>query len=251
TLCKKADIVFLALHGENGENGRLQAALDLYGIKYTGSGYIESAMAMHKSIAKIQMLAGGVNVPDGFVLKKGEAVRIPGFPCIVKPNSGGSSIGVSIANDEAEYSKALKAAFEWEDTVLVEDYIKGREFSVCVIDHKALPVIEIAPLQGFYDYKNKYKAGSAIETCPAEITKEQTENMQEQAEKAAKALKLNTYSRMDFIMREDGKCYCLEANTLPGMTPTSLIPQEARAVGINFEDLCEKIINISLKKYEG
>ncbi len=100
TLCRKADIVFLALHGENGEDGRLQAALDLYGIKYTGSGYIESAMAMHKSVAKIQMLACGVNVPDGFVLKKGEAVRIPEFPCIVKPNSGGSSIGVSIANDE-------------------------------------------------------------------------------------------------------------------------------------------------------
>jgi D-alanine-D-alanine ligase len=250
-ICQRADIVFMALHGENGENGKIQAAFDLFGIRYTGSDYLSSAIAMNKELAKKVLAAGGVPVPRGFSVKKGEQTgKKPGFPCVVKPCCGGSSIGVSIVNDQEAYEKALAEAFLWEDEVVVEQYIQGREFSVCVIDGKALPVIEIQPISGFYDYKNKYQAGSTIETCPAKLNKAQTEKMQKLAEQAAEAIGLDTYSRMDFLMDEDDRMYCLEANTLPGMTPTSLIPQEAAALGISYNELCEQLIQISLKKME-
>lgn len=253
-ICRKADIVFLALHGENGENGKVQAAFDLYGIKYTGTGYLSSALAMDKGLSKRLFMANGIPTPTGISMKKEdcqwdfEAAGLT-LPCVVKPCCGGSSIGVSIVRTKEEYQKALEEAFRWEQEIVVEDYIKGREFSVAVIDFKALPVIEIAPLEGFYNYKNKYAAGSAVETCPAELPADITADMQRCAEDVAKALGLDTYSRMDFLLDESNHFYCLEANTLPGMTPTSLIPQEAQAVGISFEQLCEKIIQISLKKY--
>ena len=172
------------------------------------------------------------------------------FPVVVKTCCGGSSVGVYIVNDQAEYEQALKDAYSYENEVVVEEYIKGREFSVAVVDGKAYPIIEIAPLQGFYDYKNKYKAGSAVETCPAELPEEITEQMQHYAERVAEVLGLNTYSRSDFLLNKNNEIYCLEANTLPGMTPTSLLPQEAGVLGINFNQLCEKLIEISLKKYE-
>ena len=151
---------------------------------------------------------------------------------------------------EEEYNQALEEAFQWEEEVVIEDYVEGREFSVGVIDFKALPVIEIAPIEGFYDYKNKYAAGSAVETCPAELPENVAREMQHYAEEVAKVLGLDTYSRMDFLLNKDNQMYCLEANTLPGMTPTSLLPQEAQAVGVNFEQLCEQLIEISLKKYQ-
>lgn len=251
TLCRMADIVFMALHGENGENGKIQAAFDLFGIRYTGSDYLSSAIAMNKELAKKVLAAGGVPVPRGFSVKKGvETKKQPGFPCVVKPCCGGSSIGVSIVNNQKEYEQALREAFLWEDEVVVEQYIQGREFSICVIDGKALPIIEIAPISGFYDYKNKYQAGSTIETCPAELPQIQTKEMQGYAELAAQVIGLDTYSRMDFLMDDDGRMYCLEANTLPGMTPTSLIPQEAAAIGIGYNELCEQLIQISLQKME-
>lgn len=250
-LCRMADIVFMALHGENGENGKIQAVFDLYGIRYTGSDYLSSAIAMNKDLAKKIFAAGGVPVPRGFSVKKGEeALSLPDFPCVVKPCCGGSSIGVSIVRDKNAYEAALQEAFRWEDAVVVEQYIEGREFSVAVLDGKALPVIEMAPINGFYDYKNKYQAGSTIETCPAHLTDGQTKKLQEYAELAAKVIGLDTYSRMDFLMDDEGRFFCLEANTLPGMTPTSLIPQEAAAVGISYGELCEQIIEISLKKTE-
>lgn len=249
TLCQMADIVFMALHGENGENGKIQAAFDLFGIRYTGSDYLSSAIAMNKELAKKVLAAGGVPVPRGFSVKKGvQTSKQPGFPCVVKPCCGGSSIGVSIVNDQKEYEQALAEAFRWEDEVVVEQYIQGREFSICVIDGKALPIIEIAPISGFYDYKNKYQAGSTVETCPAELPEIQTKEMQGYAELAARVIGLDTYSRMDFLMDDDGRMYCLEANTLPGMTPTSLIPQEAAAIGIGYNELCEQLIQISLEK---
>ncbi len=250
-LCRLADIVFMALHGENGENGKLQATFDLFGIRYTGSDYLSSAIAMNKGMAKKLMAAAGVPVADGFSVKKGEkCTAMPQFPCVVKPCCGGSSIGVSIAHDRDEYEAALTEGFAWEDELVVEQYIKGREFSVCVIAGEALPIIEIAPINGWYDYKNKYQAGSTIETCPAHLSKELTEKMQKYAVEAAAAIGLDTYSRLDFLMQDDGSMYCLEANTLPGMTPTSLIPQEAAAKGIGYEQLCEQLIEISLKKRE-
>lgn len=254
-LCRQADIVFMALHGENGENGKIQAAFDLYGIKYTGTGYLSSAMAMDKGLSKAMFQANGIPTPNGISMKKTERVDAFSetgltFPCVVKPCCGGSSIGVSIVSTQEEYQKALDEAFRWENEILIEDFVQGREFSVGVIDFKALPIIEIAPVEGFYDYKNKYKAGSTVETCPAQLSREITEKMQHYAEEVSRVLGLNTYSRMDFLLNDKNEMFCLEANTLPGMTPTSLLPQEAQAIGVDFEALCEQLIQISLKKYE-
>ena len=254
-LCRMADIVFMALHGENGENGKIQAAFDLFGIRYTGTGYLGSALAMNKGMAKQLFLENGIPTPRGTSLKRGEdAAKIETcgihFPCVVKPCSGGSSIGVSIVHDKAEYEQALKEAFRWENELVSEEYVKGREFSVGVIDFQALPIIEIAPVEGFYDYKNKYKAGSTVETCPAELSEQITKEMQGYAEKVAEVLGLNTYSRTDFLLDEEGRIFCLEANTLPGMTPTSLLPQEAKVTGVDFNQLCEKLIESSMRKYK-
>lgn len=247
-LCQEADVVFMALHGGDGENGKIQAYFDLMGITYTGTDYVSSALSMDKGITKEMFMANGVPTPKAFRLKKGETGRKPVFPCVVKATCGGSSVGVSIARDEAEYEQALEEGFKYDPEVIVEQYIKGREFSVGVIAGEALPVIEIAPKVGFYDYKNKYQAGSTVETCPAQISGEKTREMQQIAEKVFQVLRLRNYARMDFLMEEGSeKLYCLEANTLPGMTPTSLLPQEAAAVGMSFEQLCEKIIEISMK----
>ena len=253
-LCDQSDIVFLGLHGANGEDGKVQAVFDLMGIKYTGTGYLSSALAMDKGITKQMFLMNHVPTPRGTTMEKKtytSDLKELGmeFPVVVKTCCGGSSVGVYIVNDQAEYEKALKAAFSYEDEVVIEEYIKGREFSVAVVDGKAYPVIEIAPLEGFYDYKNKYQAGSTIETCPAELSPELTAIMQKYAELGAKALSLEAYCRLDFIMKENGEMYCLEANTLPGMTPTSLIPQEAQVLGMDYPSLCEELIRVSLKKY--
>ncbi len=254
-ICKKADIVFLALHGANGEDGKIQAVFDLLGIRYTGTGALGSGMAMDKGITKQIFVSGSIPMPKGVILWREESFGKPedygmGFPVVVKPCCGGSSVGVSIARDPKAYERALKEAFDWEDKVVVEDYIQGREFSVGVIDGEALPVIEIAPLKGFYDYRNKYEPGLTVETCPADLPAEKAEEMQEYARRGHRLLALEAYSRLDFMMRGDGRIYCLEANTLPGMTPTSLLPQEASAAGMNFPELCEKLIRVSMKKYE-
>ena len=246
-ICQSADAVFMALHGANGEDGKIQACFELMGIPYTGTDFVSAAMAMDKGITKDIFKAYGIPTPAGIRLRKGgqESEKVP-FPCIVKACCGGSSVGVCIARNEEEYRAAKEEAFRYDNEVVVEQYITGREFSVGVMDGKALPVIEIAPKQGFYDYKNKYQAGSAVETCPAEITPEQTARMQQIAEQVFAALRLKNYARMDFMMEADGSMYCLEANTLPGMTPTSLLPQEAAAVGISFEQLCERILSNAL-----
>lgn len=249
-LCQSADAVFMALHGANGEDGKIQACFELLGIPYTGTDFVSSAMAMDKGISKDIFAAHGIPTPTGFRMRRGErqtAKEGVGFPCIVKTCCGGSSVGVCIAREEAEYERALEEAFRYGDEVIVEQYIEGREFSVGVMDGKALPVIEIAPRQGFYDYKNKYQAGSTVETCPAALEPEKAERMQRIAEQVFAALRMKSYARMDFMMSRAGEIYCLEANTLPGMTATSLLPQEAQAVGMSFEDLCEKILSYAVK----
>ncbi len=251
-ICKQADIAFMGLHGANGEDGKVQAALDLYGVKYTGTGYLGSALAMDKGMTRQLAIPAGVPMAEGFTLHRKEERKLPafGFPCIVKPCCGGSSVGVSIAKNEADYQKALEEAFSYEERVVVEAFVKGREFSVGVVDGEAYPVIEIAPKEGFYDYKNKYQAGSTVETCPADLPDEIREKMQKAAVLFTQVLQLDTYSRMDFMLDAEGEIYCLEGNTLPGMTPTSLLPQEAAALGISYEALCEKLIEVSLRKYE-
>ena len=174
-LCEKCDIVFLGLHGANGEDGKVQATFDLLGIRYTGTGYLSSAMAMDKRITKEVFLMNHVPTPGGFTmtrdnLEKDIAKHGLEFPVVVKTSCGGSSVGVYIVNDQKEYEEALTDACQYGADIVVEEYIKGREFSVAVVDDKAYPIIEIAPIQGFYDYKNKYQAGSTVETCPAEIS---------------------------------------------------------------------------------
>ena len=253
SICRKADICFLALHGGDGENGRLQAAFDLMGVKYTGSGYLASANAMNKSVTKSIFVYSGVPTPKGVCYHLQdwnddvcEAHDI--FPCVVKPCSGGSSVGVSIVENKNEFKKAMTEAFKYETDVLVEEYIKGREFSVGVLDGTALPIIEIIPKSGFYDYINKYQSGRTEEVCPAELDEKITARMQCEAEKAYDALGLEGYGRIDFLLKEDGSMYALEANTLPGMTNASLIPQEAAAIGISYEELCDKIVEVSLNK---
>ena len=247
SLCKSADAVFMALHGANGEDGKIQACFELMGITYTGTDFVSSAIAMDKGITKDIFRAYGIPTPAGLRLKKGERERekVP-YPCIVKACCGGSSVGVSIARNEGEYENAKEEAFLYDNEVIVEQYIEGREFSVGVMDGKALPVIEIAPKQGFYDYKNKYQAGSTVETCPARLSREETEKIQRLAELAYEALRMKSYARMDFMKNDQGEFFCLEANTLPGMTPTSLLPQEAAAVGMSFEELCEKILQYAV-----
>lgn len=242
-ICKSADAVFMALHGANGEDGKIQACFELMGIPYTGTDFVSSAISMDKGITKDIFKAWNIPTPKGIRLKKGEAEseRVP-FPCIVKACCGGSSVGVCIARTEEKYDAAKAEAFKYDNEVIVEQYIEGREFSVGVMNGKALPIIEIAPKTGFYDYKNKYQAGSTVETCPADLPEDKTKEMQAVAERVFQALRLKSYARMDFMMNGNGDIFCLEANTLPGMTPTSLLPQEAAAIGMSFEELCEEIL---------
>lgn len=248
-ICRAADIVFMGLHGDCGENGKIQATFDLFGIKYTGTDSLSSALAMDKAITKQMFKMYDVSTPESHLLLGKDDPYTPEYPCVVKICNGGSSVGVYMVKDANEYSKALEEAFSYEGRVLVEKYIKGREFTDGVFEGEALPIVEIAPKEGFYDYKNKYQAGYTVETCPAKISAELTKKIQKEAVKAFNALGIKTYARMDFMVDEDENIYCLEANTLPGMTPTSLVPQEAAAVGKSFAQLCEWIIEVSLKKY--
>ena len=252
-ICRAADITFLGLHGGEGEDGTIQAALSLHGIRYTGSDMLGAAIAMHKGVTKGVFLNSGVPTPGSKLFKRdflseGYLSSWNIFPCVVKPCSAGSSVGVQIVEDREQFTAAMEESFRYDDDVLVEEYIKGREFSVGVLGGKALPVIEIIPKTGWYDYKNKYQAGATVEICPAELDADVTAAMQREAEHAFEVLRLKAYGRVDFLLDKGNNFYCLEANTLPGMTPMSLLPQEAKAAGIEYPDLCEKIIELSLKK---
>ncbi len=254
-ICRLADVVFMALHGDVGENGKLQATFDILGIKYTGPNYLGSALAMDKGITKQIFKMANVPTPLGTSLKKsqkGTPLTDLGLklPVVVKPCSGGSSIGVYIVNTEEEYDAAIEKSFSYEDEVVIEPYIKGREFACGIIDGKALPVIEIIPKTGFFDYANKYQADATEEICPANIPDEVAERMQRATAQAFKALKLDVYSRADFLWDENNDIYCLEMNTLPGMTAASLLPKEAKAAGIEYGELCELIIQKSLARYQ-
>lgn len=249
-ICTEADITFLALHGGEGENGQLQASLDLLGIKYTGTGYLGSALAMNKGLTKSVFVQNKINTPAGEIFKSLEDAKSWSiFPCVVKPCSGGSSVGIAKAENEEEYILAVKDAFRYENEIVVEQFVKGREFSVGILGGKALPPIEIIPKSGFYDYAAKYQAGATDEICPADIDEQTDKKLRESAVAAYNSLHLDSYARVDFLVDENGEPFCLEANTLPGMTPTSLLPQEAAVEGMNYADLCEKIIEISLDKY--
>ncbi|WFR57959.1 ATP-grasp domain-containing protein [Anaerocolumna sp. AGMB13025] len=317
-LCRLADVVFIALHGSMGENGQIQATFDNFDIKYTGTGYIGSLLAMDKDLTKKLLVQAGIptadwilyditdkcfeksskydtiingnkiitdttsnacnHIIDSLVYSPMDDNQVAdsiitesqitdsqiavtdlalrdyskitgkiGFPCVIKPLSCGSSIGVSIVNNTEELEKALHYAAAYEKTVLVEKMIRGREFSVGILDKEALPVIEIIPIQGFYDYKNKYQGGLTKEVCPADLSPELTAKLQNLALGVHKTLRLGDYSRIDFILDESGEFICLEANTLPGMTPTSLIPQEAKSKGISYNELVCTIARLPFK----
>ncbi len=255
-LLEDVDLVFLALHGKYAEDGRMQSLLEMKGIRYTGSGILASAMGMDKNISKILFENAGVKTAKWFVVDSSsingnvinEKIKKEfGFPCIIKPNDQGSTVGLTLLKAPGETEHAIKLALQFSSKALIEEYIPGRELTVAVLDNKALPVLEIIPQTGLYDYHAKYTKGMSEYIVPAEIPDQVFKNIQLLAQKAFNVLGCKDYARVDFRLNDKNETYCLEVNTLPGMTSTSLVPKMAKAVGISFEELIEKIIQLSLR----
>ena len=253
-VCALADLVFLGLHGECGEDGRIQATLDLLGIPYTGSGYLASAMAMDKAVSKRMMDAFGIlNAPWQELTYGPEdvdrLVEELSVPCALKVVNGGSSLGVYLPDTREQLRAGLTDLLRFGNHAVVEKKIRGREITVAVLGDRYLPAVEIIPDDRFdyFDYEAKYQPGASKELCPAPITEEQWQMMGEAALKLHRAMGLSVYSRTDFLLDEQGQAWCLEVNTLPGMTPASLVPKEAAAAGIDYDELCEWIAVESLK----
>lgn len=251
-VCAMADVVFLAMHGANGEDGRIQAALDLVGVPYTGSGYLGSAMAMDKAVTKRMMDSLGIRTAPWVDVHytKDDIPRLTQelmVPCAVKMVNGGSSIGMALPDTREELEKALYDLLPYGGHVVVEKKIKGREIQIAVLGDTYLPAVEIIPNGEYFDYVCKYQKGGAEEICPAPISDEEWRQVGEMALKLHQGLGLAVYSRSDFLLDAEGKAWCLEINTLPGMTPTSLVPQEAAQVGLSYADLCEKIVLDSIE----
>jgi len=250
----QAEVAFLALHGGKGEDGTIQSLLDLAGIPYTGSGLLASALAMHKPTAKLLFQGAGIKTPPWFSLQEGEvgvAERIKtrfGFPCVVKPASQGSTVGTSIVREEGKLRGALNFAQRFGKETLIEEYIPGKELTVGILGREPLPVVEVIPQGGFYDYRHKYTEGQSRYVVPAQIPSQVTKRTKELALQAFELLRCAGYGRVDFRYGDDGELYCLEVNTLPGLTPTSLVPMAAQAAGIGFDQLVESIIKLALKK---
>lgn len=251
-LCYASDIVFPALHGGMGEDGRLQAFLELHGIMHTGATYLPCALAMHKGMSKALLASHGIPVPRGITATPdtpvSDIVKAVRYPCVIKPMCGGSSVGISFAQNDDELKKALSSAFVHDREAIIEEKLVGRELTVGILMGKALPAVEIKPKQGFYDYKNKYIKGLTEEICPAPLTESEASLLSDTALGAARALGIDAYCRVDMILTDDGIPCCLEVNTLPGMTETSLLPQEAAALGTDFDELCEQIIDEALMR---
>ena len=245
------DLVFVALHGGAGEDGRLQALLDLRGLPYTASGVIGSACAMDKDIAKRLMRQAGVPTPEWLMapVDANTVALTLGWPVVVKASKQGSTVGLSIVHSPAELPKAIALAFQHDDEVLVEQFIPGRELTVGILDGKPLAVGEIILTRSeIFDYEAKYQPGGAIEVFPAEIGKAETAKIQLLGATVAQALKLRDYCRIDFRRDANGGLWCLEANTLPGMTAMSLLPQSAAVSGLSFPALCQRICDIALNR---
>jgi len=246
---READVVLLALHGGAGEDGRIQALLDLAGVPYTGSKHIASAVAMDKDMSKRLFRSAGVPTADWLMSPAtGEDVeRQLGWPVVVKPNKQGSTIGLSVVRDAAGFDAALQGAHRYDDEVIIERFIGGRELTVGILDGKALPVGEIVLPAEVFDYQAKYQVGGAREVFPAAIPEALAQRLQDLALRVHAVLKLGTYSRVDFRLDGEGQPVCLEANSLPGMTATSLLPQAALAAGISFPELLDRICKGALE----
>jgi D-alanine-D-alanine ligase len=255
------ELVFLALHGKFGEDGKIQTLLELRGIKYTGSGVISSAVAMDKDVSKSLFRYSGIETPDWITLEKknytdledtyDKIINLIGYPFVIKPNDEGSTVGLTILKNKGnirELNTALKSGFEYSDKLIIEKYIKGRELTVPIIGEEAFPLLEIIPKDGFYDYEHKYQNCMSDYECPAGVSKGIKMEAERLALKAHNSLGCSVYSRVDFILSEDEKLYCLEVNTLPGMTSLSLVPKSAKSRGIEFPELIELIIDLSLKE---
>jgi D-alanine-D-alanine ligase len=242
-----SDVLFLALHGGAGEGGTLQAILDVIGVPYTGSGQLASALAMDKDLSKRLFRAAGVPVPAWFMAPVApEDVKTGlGWPVIVKPSKQGSSVGLTLVRKAQDLAAALQLAARFDDEVMVEQFIPGRELTVGVLGDVPLPVGEIVPKHELFDYESKYTPGMSEETFPAKIATRLARQLQEYAVMAHRTLKLGGYSRIDFRVSPDDDIFCLEANSLPGMTRTSLFPQAGQAAGIAFPELCERICKLA------
>ena len=252
-LCALADIVFLGLHGQDGEDGRVQATFDLLGIRYTGGGYLASGLAMDKSMTKRIMDSAGIPTAPWRDIPSYTEADIPALveelevPCAVKVVNGGSSIGVALPDTKEELEAALREMLRYGSHIIVEKKIHGRELTVGVLGDRALPAVEIVPAIKEFDYTAKYQTGGAREICPAPITPEQQEEMGALALKLHRTLGLEVYSRTDFILDKEGRPWCLEVNSLPGMTAASLVPKEAAAIGMSYNQLCEEIVQQSYR----
>ncbi len=252
-ICKQSDLVFIVLHGANGENGKVQATFDLLGIDYTGCNHFSSALSSNKYIAKQILRNAGIPVPKDYIVEKHQRNTDPltygiEYPVIVKPNNGGIGLGITVANDRKAYLKALKEAFKWDKEAIIEEYVGGREFAVSTLDGKALPVLELLPLQS--ENGGVTFEGETRKQCPAQISKELEKALKEAAEAAARSLGLKQYSKSDFIVRDDDTFVCLECDSLPHLSPDSHLVTEVEQTKMSFDDFCEKVIEISLiRKY--
>jgi len=245
-----SDLVFIALHGGSGEDGTVQAVLDMVGVPYTGSGVLASALSMNKDRAKALFKEAGVQTAP-HILIRGSQIELNStverilsefeLPVVVKPNDQGSSVGFSFVDEPAGLEPALELALKYSDDVVIEKYIPGREITVAVLGDTALPVVEIVPQGGFYDYKRKYTKGTTEYIVPAPLEKDVEEKVKDAGLRAFHALSCRDYARVDFRLTDSGELYCLEVNTLPGMTELSLVPMAAREAGIEFDELVERI----------
>ncbi|HWV57637.1 MAG TPA: D-alanine--D-alanine ligase [Longimicrobiales bacterium] len=245
------DVMFLALHGGAGEDGTLQSLLELMEIPYTGSGPLASAIAMDKDISKRLFRDAGVPTPDWLMapVEVAQVTERLGYPVVVKPSKQGSTVGLTVVRDPADVDAAVELASRFDDEVMLERFVPGRELTVGILDQTPLPVGEIIVASDIFDYESKYQPGMADEIFPADLPPETAEEVQALALKVHRALKMRGFSRIDFRMRGDGSCWCLEANTLPGLTANSLLPKAARAAGISFPDLCDRIARLAVEEH--
>lgn len=255
TMFDDVDVAFIALHGRWGEDGTVQSLLEMRGIKYTGSKVLASALAIDKRMTKIMFQHYDVDTPKWFVVNKNEndfhlikekIKKFFGYPCIIKPNDQGSTVGLTLCRGDVEVEKAVKLALQFSDVALVEEYISGRELTVAIIGQQVLPVLEIKPKSGLYDYESKYTSGKSEYEVPAAIPPKVAEHLQHQALLAFNSVCCESYARVDFRLTKDYKTYCLEVNTLPGMTSLSLVPKMAKAAGITFEELIDRLIKYTI-----
>ncbi len=254
-LAQNVDVVFIALHGVPGEDGTIQGMLELAGLPYTGSGLLASAVAMDKAMSKKLFQNSGIPTPAWILTRSGDGRLMDqinatiGFPLVAKPPDQGSTVGLSIVERPQDLQSALDMARSYSAEVLLEQYIPGRELTVSILEGSELPVIEIHPEHGIYDYECKYTKGMSSYTVPADLPEEIGSRLREMGKRTFDALQCRGFGRVDFRLTDDNRPFCLEVNTIPGMTETSLVPKAARAVGIDFPELVDRIVRLALREH--